>query len=77
MSKDAGSRAAARRSWPIRRFQLGEEPIDDLSGITTVAERVAMVWKLTQDSWASAGLKIPDYARHEMPIRVIGRPPKS
>lgn len=74
MSDDAAARAAARRSWPIRTFRLGEEPSDDLSATTTVAQRVAMVWQLTLDSWASAGLAIPTYPRHEMPVKVLGRP---
>ena len=71
---DVAARAAARKSWPIRVFKLGEEPSDDLSETTTASERVAMVWQLTQDSWASAGLPIPDYPRHAMPIEVHNRP---
>jgi hypothetical protein len=74
MSDDAASRAAARKSWPIRKFQLGEEPSDDLSATTTATERVAMVWQLTQDAWASAGWTIPEYSRQEIPIRVLMRP---
>jgi hypothetical protein len=77
MSDDAASRAAARKSWPIRKFQLGEEPSDDLSATTTAAERIAMVWQLTQDAWASAGLKIPDYSRQETPVRVLMRPERT
>jgi hypothetical protein len=68
---DREARAAARKSWPIRVFSLGEEPGDDLSGSTTAAERLDMVWPLTVDAWASAGLPIPDYPRSEAPIRVI------
>ena len=74
MSNDASARAAARKNWPIRIFRLGEEPSDDLSGTTTAAERIAMVWQLTQDAWASAGLPIPDYSRHDMPVKVLHRP---
>lgn len=73
MSDDAATRAAARRSWPIHKFRLGEEPSDDLSGTTTVSERVAMVWQMTKDSWSSAGRTIPDYLRRETPIQVIDR----
>ncbi len=71
MSDEAASRAAARKSWPVRKFRLGEEPPDDLSATTTVAERIAMVWQLIQDSWASAGRPIPSYSRQEIPIRIF------
>ena len=33
--------------WPNRRFDLGSEPTDDLTAVTTAAERLAMVWPLT------------------------------
>jgi len=35
---DSQSRAAARRSWSIRAYRLGEEPSEDLSSSTTAAE---------------------------------------
>jgi len=70
------ARAAARGSWPIRRFRLGEEPVDDLRATTTAAERLAMVEQLTLEAWKLAGKPLPTYARHETPIRVI-RPPAS
>ena len=53
----------------MRKFRLGEEPDDGLAD-TTVEERVGMVWQLTLDAWASAGRRIPDYPRSEMPVRV-------
>jgi hypothetical protein len=62
---------AARASWPIRRYRLGEEPGDDLSASTTAEERLAMVWLLTLDAWASAGKALPTYARSETPIRAV------
>lgn len=34
------ARAAARRSWPVRKFRLGEEPDEDLSATTTAKERL-------------------------------------
>lgn len=67
------ARAAARKDWPIRVYRLGEEPDDDLSATTTAAERVAMVWQLTLDAWASSGQPIPDYPREETPTRLIRR----
>lgn len=74
MSDDAAARAAARKSWPIHIYRLGEEPSSDLSETTTVAERVAMVWQLTQDAWASSGRSIPDYPRSATPIQIVDRP---
>lgn len=63
-------RAEARRNWPVRKFRLGEEPSEDLSEITTAAERLGMMWQLAQDAWAMAGKEIPDYPREETPITV-------
>lgn len=65
------ARAAARKTWPIRVYRLGEEPPDDLLATTTAAERVEMVWQITLDAWELAGRKIPDYPRSEAPVRVI------
>ena len=67
------ARAEARRSWPIRKFRLGEEPDDDLSNTTTAKERLEMMWPMTVDAWTLAGKKIPDYPRDKAPIRVIRR----
>jgi len=75
--REREERAAARRAhpedWPIRVYRLGEEPDDDLSETTTMAERVAMVWQLTLDAWASSGQPIPDYPRDQTPTRLIRR----
>ena len=68
---EIAARAAARKSWPIRVYRLGEEPADDLRATTTAAERVEMVWQVTLDAWALAGRPIPDYPRSEAPVRVI------
>ncbi len=66
-------RAALRANWPGRKLTLAEEgSTDDLSSLT-VSERIALVWRLTQDAWAFAGKPIPDYTRAETPIRVIRR----
>jgi len=64
----AQERADARRSWPVRKHRLGEEPSEDLSASTTAAERLGMMWRLTQDAWAMTGRPIPDYPREEMPV---------
>lgn len=68
---DRAARAAARKSWPIRVYRLGEEPPEDLRAATTAAERVEMVWQITLDVWELSGRKIPDYPRAEAPVRVI------
>lgn len=67
----AEDRAKARANWPVRRFKLGEEPSEDLSDSTTAEERLAMVWRLTLDAWASAGKPIPQYDRKQAPGRII------
>lgn len=71
--RERSARAAARRSWPIRKFRLGEEPDDDLSETTTAKERLEMMWPMTVDAWTLAGKKIPDYPREKAPIRVTRR----
>lgn len=66
----ADERRAARADWPVRKFRLGEEPVDDFSAYTA-AERMMMVWQLTCDAWASAGRPMPRYSRQEMPVRIL------
>ena len=68
------ARRLARASWPVRVFRLGEEPPDDYSGFN-VEQRLAIVWQMTCDAWASAGRPMPTYTRSEMPVRVIRRTP--
>lgn len=69
--QDFAARAAARGSWPIRVYRLGEEPEDDLSATTTPEERLAMLWELSLDAWALAGRQLPEYSRAETPVRII------
>ena len=64
-------RRRARASWPIRSFPLGEEPLVDDRDATTADERVALAWTLTREQWRLAGLPYPDYARANIPGRVI------
>jgi hypothetical protein len=71
--EERAARAAVRRTWPVRVWRLGQEPGDDLSATTTAAERLAMMWPLALDAWASAGLPVPDYPRSLAPIRVLHR----
>ncbi len=67
------ARRRARAGWPIRRFALGAEPADDLGDLTP-GERVAMVWRLTRDAWATQGGTEPRYARRDAPGRIFRRP---
>jgi hypothetical protein len=69
--KTPQQRAAERVDWPVRLHRLTDEPPNDLKATTTAGERVAMVWPITLDAWASAGRPLPQYERHEMPVRLI------
>ena len=64
-------RRLARQSWPIRRFALGAEPLVDERDPSTPDEHLALVWTLTRAQWQLAGLPFPDYARDQMPGRVL------
>jgi hypothetical protein len=59
-----------RADWPIRRFALGQEPGDDLSDLTTPAERIAMMWRLAREAWTLAGRPLPAYDRASAPTRL-------
>lgn len=76
-SEKTEARRLARQNWPVRKYRLGEEPSDDLSGSTTVQQRIAMMWPLAAEAWEVAGLPIPTYGRRETPVvksfRVQGR----
>lgn len=71
--RERRARAAARKSWPVRVYRLGEEPDEDLSATTTATERLEMMWPLAVDAWASSGRPIPDYPRDQAPIRILRR----
>jgi hypothetical protein len=71
MDDEAALRRAARARWPIRRFRLGEEPPDDLSDVTTAAERIAMMWELAESAWKAAGRTLPTYDRRSIPCRLF------
>jgi len=59
--------AISRQDWPARVVRLGAEG-DDLLTRTSPEERLAMVWLLTLDAWAFAGLTLPTYSRSEAPV---------
>jgi len=68
---DAQRRRAARARWPIVRSTLGDESSDDLSGVTTPAERIAMMWELAESAWKLAGRAWPTYDRRNIPARIF------
>ena len=57
-----------RSAWTVRRFDLGDEPSDDLSATTTPEQRLEMVWTLTLESWTLTGREVPAYSRAETPV---------
>ena len=51
---------------------------DDLSEVTTPAERIAMMWVLAEAAWKVAGRPWPTYDRRNIPARFFRpgtRPP--
>jgi hypothetical protein len=65
------SRAASRRTWPVRLVALGsEEPGDHLDQSTTPEERLALVWTLTLEAWTLSGRPMPTYPRTAAPVRL-------
>ena len=73
MTERDESRAAARRSWPVRQYPLGSEPDADLAGSTTPGQRLAMMWQLALDAWTLTGEPFPDYPRDRTPVRRLER----
>ena len=76
-SESEARRRAARARWPIARFAVGDERADDLSEVTTPAERIAMMWELAESAWKVAGRPLPTYDRSNIPARLFrpGTPP--
>jgi len=64
-----GESIESRRGWPVRLYRLGEEPGDDQSQINTAEQRLAMMWDLALEAWSLTGRPVPEYARHETPVR--------
>jgi hypothetical protein len=64
-------RAAGRRGWLVRRFALGDEPRDDLRGVTTPEQRLEMMWELALQAWYLSGRELPNYPRDRAPGRIV------
>jgi hypothetical protein len=67
---DREARRQARASWPVAVHRL-DESADDVSDLTTAAERIGMMWPLAQEAWRLAGRLIPAYDRSHTPSRVF------
>jgi len=65
-----------RRSWTARAVKLGEEAGDDLSGWTTPAQRLEMMWPLAVEAWSLSGRPLPEYERRTIPVCVASRRPE-
>ena len=69
---DAEHRRQARAGWPVAVRRL-DECDDDISDVTTAAERIAMMWPLAEEAWCLAGRPIPSYDRAHTPCRAFRR----
>lgn len=69
--QERAHRAAARANWPIRRVTLAEEGTDTGVSLLSGDERLAMMWTLAVDAWASTGRPWPDYDRRHAPGTVV------
>jgi hypothetical protein len=52
---------------------MRNQPADDLSPSTTLAERIAMMRPLAETAWRVAGLPLPRYSRRRIPVRLLVR----
>lgn len=65
-------RAAARAGWAGSKTTLDSQGAsEDLSGSTTVEQRLGMMWELARGAWALTGEPMPSYNRAETPGRVL------
>lgn len=65
-------RAAARAGWTGSKTTLDAPGAsEDLSGSTTVEQRLGMMWELAQGAWSLSGATMPSYTRAETPGRVL------
>jgi hypothetical protein len=68
---DRAARALRRAGWPGSVTTLDDQADAALVRDATPARRIAMVWEITLDVWASSGRPLPSYARAEIPGRLI------
>ena len=65
-----------RRFWTVRAVKLGEEAGDDLSGWTTPAQRLEMMWPLAVEAWSLSGRPLPYYERRTIAVCVVSQRPE-
>lgn len=70
IDRNVDSRARQRRHWPVTVRRLSDESSDDLSGVLTAEERIALVWTLSERMWELTGRPLPTYTRAEIPVTV-------
>jgi hypothetical protein len=70
---DTASMSGDRSHWPAQRGTLAEMEASemDLSQTTTPAQRLAMVWELTQRAWALRGEPIDASALKRVAVRIV------
>jgi len=64
------TQAPDRSSWPVRITPLKDAGEGSMPK-STPEERLAAMWPLALDAWATMGKPIPAYARSESPVRVV------
>ena len=73
--RERAERAAMRAGWPGKRTTLQQGGEEDVSGHTTVEERLGMMWELSRGAWSLTGVAEPTYLRSQIPGRIV-RPNK-
>lgn len=71
MDAERERRARARAEWPGTLTTLERQSDAAIVRHGTPGERVAMVWRITLDAWATSGRALPEYDRANMPGRLI------
>ena len=55
----------------VRKYRIGEEPVDDLTPFTTAEERFELVRELSGRLVEFRREPVPHYSRNEIPVLVI------
>ena len=66
------TRRQARANWPVCKFRLGDEPLDDVSHLSP-NERVSLLFDVSMTAWRTSGKPLPDLPRSQWPGTVIRR----
>ena len=69
-SSERAARAALRRGRSVlNRTKLGRAELDP--ALVSGAAAISLVHQLTRESWSVGGLAMPEYERHEIPVRFV------